>query len=144
MKQEQVRDEAAGITNIQEITSAAKRENIETYLQDDIFLSDWFELLPGIRYQNDSDFGSFVAPKLNLMFKPAAFVNFRIGYGKGYRVPNLRERFFFFDHSALGYRIIGNPDLQPEESDSFQVGLEMWQGKRVYGEISLFYKSIKI
>ncbi|VAX27889.1 hypothetical protein MNBD_NITROSPIRAE01-1459 [hydrothermal vent metagenome] len=143
LKQEQVRDEAAGITNVQEITSGAKRENIETYLQDDIFLSDWFELLPGIRYQNDSDFGSFVAPKLNLMFKPAAFVNFRIGYGKGYRVPNLRERFFFFDHSALGYRIIGNPDLQPEESDSFQLGLEMWRGKTVHGEISLFYNRIK-
>ncbi len=143
LKQEQVRDEAAGFTSIQEITPGAKRENIETYLQDDIFLNDWLELLPGIRYQYDSDFGAFIAPKLNLMFKPAAFVNFRIGYGKGYRVPNLRERFFFFDHSALGYRIIGNPDLQPEASDSFQVGLEMWRGKKVHGEVSFFYNRIK-
>ena len=143
LKQEQIRDEASGITEIQEIKTGAERENIETYLQDDIFLSEGIELLPGIRYQHDSDFGSFVAPKINLMFKPAAAVNFRIGYGKGYRVPNLRERFFFFDHSALGYQVIGNVDLQPEESDSFQTGIEMWRGLTFRGEVSLFYNRIK-
>ncbi len=143
LSQEQVRDEAAGLTSIQEITPGAERENLETYLQDDIFLNDRLELLPGIRYQYDSDFGSFMAPKLNLMFKPADFVNIRIGYGKGYRVPNLRERFFFFDHAALGYQVIGNPDLKPETSDSFQTGIEFWRGKTFHGEVNLFYNRIK-
>lgn len=143
LTQEQIRDEASGIIRVQEITPGAGRRNYEAYLQDDISLTSRLELLPGIRYQVDSDFGPFVAPKINLMVKAASNVNLRLGYGKGYRVPNLRERFFFFDHSALGYQVLGNPDLTPESSDSFQAGIETWRGDLFRGEISFFHNRIK-
>ena len=124
LTQEQVSNEASGVIKVQEMTPGAGRRNYEAYLQDDIFLASRLELLPGIRYQVDSDFGLFVAPRINLMAKAASSVNLRLGYGKGYRVPTLRERFFFFDHSALGYQVLGNPDLTPEPSGSFQAGTE--------------------
>lgn len=143
LTQEQTRDEASGIIQVQEITPGAERENYEGYLQDDLFLTPRIELLPGIRYQYDSEFGSFVAPKINLMVKAASNVNLRLGYGKGYRVPNLRERFFFFDHSALGYQVLGNPDLMPESSDSFQAGVEVWREERFHGEVNLYRNQIK-
>lgn len=143
LEQEQVQKGASGTTAIQEIIPGAKRENYEAYLQDDIFLTPWLELLPGGRYQLDSDFGSFMAPKINLMIRPASFMNLRLGYGKGYRVPNLKERFYFFDHSALGYQVIGNPDLEPEESDSLQAEIELWSGRVFHGEVNLFYNRIE-
>ncbi len=143
LSQEQVRFGASTTTVIQEIKPDAKRTHYEGYFQDDIFLTPHLELLPGFRYQNDSDFGGFAAPKINIMVTPVPSVNIRLGYGKGYRVPNLKERFFFFDHSALGYQVIGNPGLQPEESDSFQAGLEYWPGKVFRGEVNIFYNRIK-
>ncbi|NKE73534.1 TonB-dependent receptor plug domain-containing protein [Candidatus Manganitrophus noduliformans] len=93
LTQEQVSNEASGVIKVQEMTPGAGRRNYEAYLQDDIFLASRLELLPGIRYQVDSDFGLFVAPRINLMAKAASSVNLRLGYGKRYRVPNLRERF---------------------------------------------------
>src|SRR5690606_7101742 len=51
-------------------------------------------------------------------------LNVRAGVGQGYRVPNLKERFFRFDHSSIGYMVVGNPDLEPEDSTSLQAGLQ--------------------
>lgn len=143
LEQTQLREGASTAVMVQEITPDAARENYEGYLQDDLFLTSWLELLPGVRFQYDSDFGSFIAPKVNLMAKPASNVILRLGYGKGYRVPNLRERFFFFDHSALGYQVLGNPDLTPESSDSFQAGIELWRGTTVHAEANLFHNRLK-
>ncbi len=143
LEQEQVAAGSSEIKKIQEITPGASRENYEGYLQDDFSLTSWLELLPGTRYQYDSDFGSFFAPKVNVMIRPASNLNLRLGVGKGYRVPNLRERFFFFDHSALGYQVIGNPDLQPESSNSLQAGIEFWKGELFHGELNLYRNQIK-
>lgn len=125
LEQEQIQRGVSSTVIVQEIEPNAKQDTYEGYLQDDITLTPWLEMLPGVRYQYDSDFGPFAAPKINLLVKASSNVNVRFGYGKGYRAPNLKERFYFFDHSSLGYMVIGNPDLQPESSDSFQVGVEL-------------------
>ena len=146
LKQHQDRIEGAQIIEVDEITSGADRQNIEAYFQNDIFLGDW-ELLPGLRFQDDSDFGKYSAPKLNLMMSPSWWpkleTRLRFGVGRGYRVPNLKERFFIFDHSGLGYMVLGNPNLTPEKSDSFQAGIEISQGNGFRAEFSVFHNDIK-
>lgn len=131
---------------VKEVDGADKR-NVEAYLQDDIFLGERWELVPGLRLQDDSDFGFEAAPKINAMYSPDWFdgvtTNIRLGYGKGYRVPNLKERFFVFDHSALGYQVLGNRDLQPESSDSYQLGIEFARSRLFHLDISLFHNRIK-
>ncbi len=133
-------------TTLAEVPDAS-RTNAEVYLQDDLFLSETWELVPGLRLQQDSDFGDFLAPKINLM---AGFWRdepvqgrLRIGYGRGYRVPNLKERFFEFDHSTLGYQVLGNPDLQPEQSDSLQLGIEFFANTRWRFDLNLFRNEIR-
>lgn len=125
----------------------ADKQNFEAYIQDDIFVNARWQLIPGIRIQEDSDFGFKTTPKINAMYSPNWIsnitTNIRIGYGKGYRVPNLKERFFRFDHSALGYIILGNKDLQPEQSDSYQLGIEFAHADRFHFDISLFHNRAK-
>ena len=120
--------------------------NLEAYIQDDIFLGESWELVPGLRVQDDSDFGFYTAPKINVMFTPIWLdnitTNIRFGYGRGYRVPNLKERFFVFDHSAVGYMVLGNADLQPESSDSYQLGVEFAKPGVFHADISLFHNRI--
>lgn len=102
------------------------RTNNELYALDDVSLGKHWELVAGVRWQDDSDFGTHAAPKLALRGTLLAGGDWsavvRASVGQGYRVPNLTERHFLFDHSALGYKVIGNPDLKPESSDSLQLG----------------------
>jgi len=131
---------------VDEVADQSSR-NIEAYLQDDIFLSDHWELVPGIRLQDDRDFGFHAAPKVNVMYTPewlyGITTNIRLGYGNGYRVPNLKERYFVFDHSSLGYMVLGNTALQPESSQSYQLGIELARPGDFHIDISLFHNSIK-
>lgn len=143
-------DKTENGVRVEEVNDGDKR-NLEAYLQDDIFLSERWELLPGLRVQDDSGFGFHAAPKINAMVTPDWFggvttgviTNVRFGYGKGYRVPNLKERYFAFDHSSLGYRVFGNPDLRPESSDSFQTGIELARSGVFRADLSLFYNRIE-
>ncbi len=110
-----------------EIEPGARHRNHEVFIQDNIFLGEHLEILPGVRLQRDSDFGGFVAPSLNLkrrLDRNDGRINLRAALGRGYRVPNLKERYFEFDQSSLGYMVLGNPDLQPEKSISLQLGAE--------------------
>ena len=123
------------------------RRNIEAYLQDDIFLGERWEVIPGVRVQEDSDFGFYAAPKINTMYTPdwfdAVTTNVRMGIGRGYRVPSLKERFFVFDHSQLGYMVLGSNSLEPERSDSYQLGIEFARPGEFRAEIQLFQNRIK-
>ena len=123
------------------------RENIEAYIQDDIFLSDRWELVPGIRIQEDSDFGTEATPKISGMYRLDWFegitTNVRLSYGNGYRVPSLKERHFVFDHSALGYIVLGDSNLQTEQSRSYQFDLEFSNQNNFYLNLNLYHNDIK-
>lgn len=118
------------------------RDSREVFIHDDVLLSDSWELLLGLRYQDDSDFGSHSAPKANLrghLLQQGDWTGtLRVGWGEGYRVPNLKERHYLFDHSNLGYVVIGNPDLQPETSSSWQLGWRMAWRRSTWLDINLF------
>lgn len=123
------------------------RENIEAYIQNDIFLSDRWELVPGLRVQEDSDFGFEATPKISAMytldwFKGITF-NVRLSYGNGYRVPSLKERHFIFDHSALGYMVLGDPDLSPEQSNSYQFDIGFSNENNFYFNLNVYLNRIK-
>ncbi len=140
-------------------------ENIEAFVQHDIFIGEHWELLPGIRFQDDSDFGAHTAAKVNAMYFndtwfDSSEVRIRMGIGQGYRVPDLKERGYIFDHSSIGYIVLGsevdqwqdeqagNIDLSgagvlaPEESLSYQLGLEIIGAGGSRLDISLYRNEI--
>ncbi len=134
-----------------EVPADTDHNSVELYVQDDIFLTDSLEILPGIRAQRDSDFGYHTAPKINGRYDFQVSTEwegfFRGGLGMGYRVPNLKERYYIFDHSHLGYMVIGNADLSPEESTSYQAGFGLFRLSDAQLETSLdtnfFYNDTK-
>ncbi|WP_230659479.1 TonB-dependent receptor plug domain-containing protein [Psychrobacter sp. I-STPA10] len=131
-----------------ELTSdQVSREVIEAYAQDDWFIGDNWELVAGVRYQKDTDFGDHIAPKVAIKYdhydNNARKHIFRASVGSGYRVPNLKERYFVFDHSNLGYKVMGNPKLVPETSTSYQVGYQTDLNSNTTIAINGFYNDIK-
>lgn len=128
------------------ISDNVSRDVGELYLQDDWLIGDNWEVLSGVRYQNDEDFGDHVAPKVSLKYNHLDANGrdhiFRSSIGGGYRVPNLKERYYVFDHSNLGYKVMGNPDLQPETSTSYQVGYQGQLSDSVNLTVNGFYNEI--
>src|SRR5690606_39287518 len=68
-----------------------------------------------------SDLGTHVAPKINLRYELGWGQDWRsftrLSWGQGYRVPNLKERHYLFDHSSLGYIVVGNPRSEEHTSE---------------------------
>lgn len=126
---------------------AVSRDRNEFYLQNDAQLTDQLDMVVGWRFQNDDDFGDHNAFKLSSKYRfyeqNELFADLRLSYGQGYRVPNLKERFYSFDHSYLGYIVIGNPNLKPESSNSYQLGLSLVKNEFWNANINLFWNDVK-
>jgi len=125
---------------------SADRQNYEVFVQDDYFFSRTGELVLGLRLQDDSDFGFYASPKaalkIRLFDQGEQQLLFRASAGTGYRVPNLKERYYTFDHSSIGYKVMGNANLKPESSLSYQTGI-WWQISQQRSiDINAFYNDI--
>ncbi len=101
---------------------------VEAFVNADWKLNPRLETVAGVRIQNDSGYGRNASLKLSSKYDiPLANdkkIVWRASLGDGYRVPTLKERYYEFDHSHLGYVVLGNEDLLPEEVLSFSSSLE--------------------
>lgn len=123
------------------------RQRHEFYVQNDAKINDKLDAVLGWRFQNDEDFGDHNAFKLSTKYRfyeqNNLLADLRLSFGQGYRVPNLKERFYSFDHSHLGYVVIGNPNLKPESSDSYQLGLSLVKNDQWNADVNIFRNDIK-
>jgi len=105
-----------------------------------------------VRWENYSDFGSTITPKLGLKFRFLESLLLRASYSEGFKAPSLEQAFggvtrgfiqerdflrtnFTFDVYAENtpwpwddfrsreVRTTGNPDLEPEESIHYNIGV---------------------
>lgn len=72
-------------------------------------------IMPGFRAEHHSRYGDALTPRLALSYGSGDSV-VRLSGGRGFRAPTAKELGYLFDHSSLGYRVIGKPDLEPETS----------------------------
>lgn len=120
--------------------------NIDTYagyVQDEIETGKWF-IVPAIRYDHHSNFGSHVSPKLGVTYKARDHLRFKANYGDGFKAPSVNQMYYSL-YQIMGVRyvnLIGNPDLDPEESRSFDIAVEAEFGKG-YGSLGYFDSHVK-
>ncbi len=70
----------------------------------------------GLRYDEYSDFGSSVNPRLALVYKALEHTSFKLIYSEAYRAPSMNELY-----SANNTLVRGNSDLQAETVKSYEV-----------------------
>ena len=108
------------------------------YVQDEIRADKWF-IVPALRYDHNEYFGGHVSPKLGVTYN--ARDNFRIkaNYGKGFRAPSLMQLFYDMDRrmGPKWVHLLGNPDLKPETSTGWDLGVE-GEWDRGYGSLTYF------
>ncbi len=106
------------------------RASLETrsgFVEDSIRLFDRIFLDGGLRYESNDVFGSELTPRVSgaLVIKETA-TRIHASWGKGFRAPTINDLFF------PGF---GNPNLQPEHSESYDVGVDqkLWQNRIRFG-----------
>ncbi len=96
-------------------------------------------VLPGVRVERHRRFGWVTAPRLAAAWRPTSRWQARASIGRGFRAPSAKEYGFVFDHSFLGYRVIGNRDLRPERSWGVNADLSFAASPRVKLRVSGFH-----
>ena len=97
------------------------------------FFDNILNLNAGIRLEHSSQFGNQWVPQAGLVLRPLSESRVKFCYGRGFRSPNIRELYMY------GPR---NPDLQPEEMDSYEIELRQWfLGRRINVGVSLYHIS---
>jgi outer membrane receptor for ferrienterochelin and colicins len=113
----------------------ASRVRFASFVQDEwlVFEEPRFVLVPGIRADVDSLFGTYPTPKLTARLDPIDTLTIRASAGFGFRAPSFRELYLSFTNPAANYNVSGNPDLEPETSRSYNAGVDVrpLEGMRV-------------
>lgn len=125
------------------------RKSASTYAELTVPVMKSLEANAAVRFDHYDDYGNSTTPKLG--FKWNALPNFLVRgtYAQGFRAPSLRENsndlskyYTTFDDLArcndkfrdgcrwqIQYSTGGNPDLKPEKSKSFTLGL-VWEASK--------------
>jgi len=125
-----------------------KRQSITSvYLEDEIELSERLTLVPAARWDFHSRWGEEFNPKLSLLWKISEITKLRASAGKAFKSPTLaqmyRETFHAIPGPCPGFWINGNPDLEPEKSIGYRIGVEHLFNERLLANFALFRNEIE-
>lgn len=96
----------------------AGRDVYALYLQDEWELLPALRLTAGGRYDHYSDFGYTINPRVGVVWGINEQAELKLLYGRAFRAPNFKELYDQNNNVS-----IGNPNLKPEEIDTYEAGL---------------------
>jgi outer membrane receptor for ferrienterochelin and colicins len=102
------------------------------WFQQEFNLGPKFTFTAGLRYDDDSEYGEETSPKFSAVFAATDQTRLRASWGHGFRAPRFGELFI-----VIPFFFVGNPDLEPETSDSLTAGFTYF-GSRVSASIDYF------
>ncbi|MET3925026.1 TonB-dependent receptor [Devosia sp. 2618] len=103
------------------------------FAESNISLTDSLALTTGLRLDQHEKFGSHLSPRAYLVYSLTDDLTIKGGWSQGFKAPGLRELDVGFLAPSGGRGcggitgpggclMAGNPDLQPETSDSWEIG----------------------
>jgi outer membrane receptor protein involved in Fe transport len=90
-----------------------------------------------------------LSPRLGVAFPISAQTVLRFNYGQFYQQPNLQDLYVsyrFLEHKVQtgGYFVgFGNPNLRPERTTAYEVGVAHQLGTNVRLDVTAYYKDVK-
>jgi iron complex outermembrane receptor protein len=110
---------------------------LSLYAQHEWRATDALRLTSGVRYDDYSTFGSAFSPRFALVYGRGETWSLRALTGRAFRAPNIYELYY----EAVGY--LPNPDLEPEEMASYEVGFETRLGPRLDVRLAAYQDRIR-
>lgn len=107
--------------------------NTAFYLQDKVDLTDRWNVTPGIRVDHHSEFGTHTSPSLSVGYKQNEKTNYYINYKSFFAAPSLYHL----------YSSYGNKDLDPEEGNTVEFGVNHRFTDSLDGTFNVFHTHAK-
>lgn len=112
-------------------TRQAARDNMYLYAQDEWRWHPSWTLLTGLRYDQFTDFGQQITPRIALQYQHQAYL-VSLGYGQAYRAPTVLEQYSAFTRGPS--LIMGNSALKAERNQAWELA---FQYQHAWGQIGL-------
>jgi iron complex outermembrane receptor protein len=102
----------------------ADRDVYSGYVEANVPVLSTLELNVAYRYDQYSDYGSSRTPKVGLKYRVIPQLLLRGTYERGFRAPGPAEggNSSSFGFTNIGILTVGNPNVKPEESESYSTG----------------------
>ncbi|WP_432454275.1 MULTISPECIES: TonB-dependent hemoglobin/transferrin/lactoferrin family receptor [unclassified Agarivorans] len=113
----------------------AESEKYGVFVQDNIYLlNESLIISAGLRYddytakpnetsgliEHNSD---ALTARLGAVYHWNQNFSSFVQYSEGFRAPSIKELYYDFDNASYGYAMVSNPELKPEQSQSYELGL---------------------
>lgn len=116
----------------------ADRTIAYAYLQDLIALSDSVDVILGLRIDDYSDFGTQWSKRAGLVYRATDRLIFKGLYGSAFRAPTFIEA---YQNGHINFRA-GDPDIKPEETDTYEFVTIFKPTDRNKFQLNLFYSRL--
>ncbi|MBC5856790.1 TonB-dependent receptor [Campylobacter jejuni] len=97
---------------------------IALYGEDEYFITDDLIFTTGLRYIYSDLFDSEFTPRVYLVYHLNDNMAFKGGISKGYKTPAAKELTNGYYNYSNNSASFGNPDLKPEESINYELGVD--------------------
>jgi vitamin B12 transporter len=110
--------------------AATTRESVRTagvFAQGLWEISEDIDVSATLRHDQNENFGGFPTGRLAMAWRPTSDLTLRAAAATGFRAPSLNELFADYSDAnpnAGSPSFANNPNLEPETSQSFEVGIE--------------------
>lgn len=123
--------------NLNWMAEGLSRQLFSVYLQDQFSLSDTTRLTGGLRFEDYSDVGGEVLPRLAVVYNPIDHHIFKMQYARSFRPPTFMEM-----HVQNNAVVKGNPNLRSEIFDNYELAYVFNNGLNIF-RATLFYYQLK-
>jgi outer membrane receptor for ferrienterochelin and colicins len=107
-------DRQTGVPLLGSVGRTERIANTGLYVQDEMTPVKGLMILPGLRFDAHSRFGSVLSPKLGVSYAPTKLLQTRLSAGSAFRAPALSETAIPNLTIQPGIIMHANPDLRPE------------------------------
>jgi iron complex outermembrane receptor protein len=126
-------DQVRGGNSSASIIDGASRDNVGVFAEHRFKLAGRLDITPGVYVNWYSDFGWNAFPGIDLGYNINTHVRLYANAGRSYRIPT------FYDQYYESPTEQGDPDLQPEEAMTYEVGVK-YAGKGINAEFNFFHR----
>ncbi|MFQ5963760.1 MAG: TonB-dependent receptor plug domain-containing protein [Candidatus Scalinduaceae bacterium] len=116
----------------------ATRQIWALYLQDEWNITKDIDLTIGVRHDQFKRFGGTTNPRIGLIWRFMEDAYLKLLFATAFRAPSFNE-LFFINNPAF----IGNPGLDPEKINTYEIGLGYNFTKSVRGNMNYFFNRIR-
>lgn len=108
--------------------------NTAFFVQDIWNINEKWNVTPGVRVDHNSDYGNHTSPSIILGYKSNETTNYYLSYKQFFVAPNLYQLY------SSSY---GNPNLEPEEGSTWELGVNHQFDNSLYGTFNVYKRHAK-